>query len=108
MHMIPKYDKVLNHSFSYKQTLYRQRFPSQLSGRGPVRGILARYNPAECQEPKLFFSHGHMSRAVSEPEACFHSPTLCGGGAPARATIYVNHELDSIEYQGIFIPEGGR
>ena len=49
-------------------------------------------------------SHGHMSRAVSEPEACFHSPTLCGGGAPARATIYVNHELDSIEYQGIFIP----
>ena len=52
MDMIPKYDKVLNHSFTYKQTLYRQRFPSQLSGRGPVRGILARYNPAERQEVK--------------------------------------------------------
>ena len=49
-------------------------------------------------------SRGHMSRAVNELEACFHSATLCGGGAPARATIYVNYELDSIEYHGIFIP----
>ena len=83
MHMIPKYDKVLNHSFSYKQTLYRECFPSQSSGRGPVRGILARYNPAECQEPKLFFSHEGRPAEITEEETA-GGPVHLGGMARGR------------------------